>query len=187
MLFVGYLISNNRKSTTIKSYISAIRAVLRDDGETLNENMYLIASLTKACKFKNDTVGTRLPIRKYVLRMLVDNLHKIFLPQGQQPYLVTLYKALFMTAYFGLFRVRELTYTDSKHMLKAKDVHIGKKKKKMMFVLRTSKTHWHDQKPQVIKSSEKSSVTATTRPYTIHESRIQIRSMRRSSSKKYFN
>ena len=52
ILFVGYLIDKQLKSTTIRCYISAIKAVLREDGETLNENTYLLKSLTKACQLK---------------------------------------------------------------------------------------------------------------------------------------
>ena len=46
VLFVGYLIGGNRKSTTIKSYISAIKKVLREDGVILNQDEYLLRSLT---------------------------------------------------------------------------------------------------------------------------------------------
>ena len=56
VLFVGYLISGKRKSSTIKSYISAIRAILREDAVELSENKYLLTSLTKACKYKNNAV-----------------------------------------------------------------------------------------------------------------------------------
>ena len=49
VLFIRYLVSNNRKSATIKSYISAIRSVLADDGIILNEDKVLLTSITKAC------------------------------------------------------------------------------------------------------------------------------------------
>ena len=50
VLFVRFLIQQRRKSTTIRSYISAIKSVLRDDGEELNEDIFLLKSLTRACK-----------------------------------------------------------------------------------------------------------------------------------------
>ena len=50
VLFVAYLIENKRKSSTIRSYISAIRAVLANDGVTLNDDKVLLMSLTQACK-----------------------------------------------------------------------------------------------------------------------------------------
>ena len=68
VLFVGYLIENNRKSTTIRSYISAIKSVLQKDGVELNQDQFLLTSLTRACKLKNDRVQTKLPIRMRLLK-----------------------------------------------------------------------------------------------------------------------
>ena len=59
---------------------------------------------------------------------------------------------MFSTAYFGLLRVGEITL--SEHIIKAVDVHIGTNKKKMMFILHSSKTHSKGVKPQTIKISE---------------------------------
>ena len=146
VLFVGYLINMNRQSSTIKSYISAIKSVLRDDGEVINEDTYLLNSLTRACCLHKDHVHTRLPIRKSLLLLLVKNTSLLL---HDQPFLQILIKAMLVTAYYGLFRIREITY--SQHVLKAKDVRIGRNKGKMMFVLHTSKTHGLDAKPQIIK------------------------------------
>ena len=146
ILFVGYLISRKRKSTTIRSYISAIKSVLRDGGVTINENSYLLSSLTRACRFTNDQVRIRLPIQKGLLNLILIKLAVLF---PNQPYLLTMYRALLSTAYFGLFRVGELTSGD--HPISAKDVHIAENKNKLKFVLHTSKTHWMDVKPQIIK------------------------------------
>ena len=63
ILFIGHLIQRNLKSSTIKSYISAIKAVLKQDGIMLNENRCLITSLTRACKLRNDMVKARFPIK----------------------------------------------------------------------------------------------------------------------------
>ena len=156
VLFVGYLIDLQRKSSTIKSYVSAIKAVLWDNGQPIDENVSLLKALMRACRYQNDTVITRLPIRKCLLQMLLDKLPTIF--DAPQPYLCSMYKALFTTAYFGLFRVGELT--SSIHIVKAKDVHIGRNKDKWVFILHTSKTHWTDSKPQIIKITSTNSVSA---------------------------
>ena len=147
-LFAGYLIDQNKKSGTVKSYISGIKAILKEDGVTVNENRCLLASLTKACKLKNDLVRTRLPIQKNLLNLLIRSTFLFYMEKGQ-PFLAKLYTALFATAYYGMFRVGELTTGD--HPVKAVDVHIGENKDKMLFILRTSKTHWKDVKPQLIK------------------------------------
>ena len=146
ILFVGHLINNKRKSTTIKSYISAIKAVLASDGINLEEDKVLLKSLTRACKLENDTVRTRLPIQKSILDIMLKTLSITY---SQQPYLEKLYRAMFTSAYFGMMRVGELT--SSQHAVLAKDVHTGVNKKKLMFVLHSSKTHGKYSTPQMIK------------------------------------
>ena len=53
-----------------------------------------------------------------------------------------------MTAYYGLFRISELT--KEVHAVKVVDVHISLNKCKLMFMLRSSKTHGLYAKPQII-------------------------------------
>ena len=149
-LYVRFLIDKKKKSTTIESYISAIKAVLLLDGKELNEDRYLLNSLIKACKFKNDKVTTRLPIRKETLGIILKYTDTVF---NKQPYLKVLYRALFSMAYYGLFRIGELT--SGTHPVLAKDVHISINKNKMMFVLHSSKMHGKSMKPQVIKINAK--------------------------------
>ena len=146
VLFAGYLVNAGRKSGTIKSYISAIKSVLKDDGVEINENKFLLTSLTKACKFTNDSVRTRLPIQKGVLNLLLDECRLLF---ATQPYLDILYRALFVSAYYGMLRVGEMA--EGSHPIFARDVHIATNKKKILFILRTSKTHWTDSRPQKVK------------------------------------
>ena len=148
VLYAGYLADNQQKSATIKSYMSAIKSVLKDDGVEICEDRFLLTSITRACGYKNDRITTRLPIQKGILNILLNNLFQIF---QDQPYLLALYQALFITAYFGMFRVGELT--TGTHPVLAKDVHIADNKNKMMFVLHTSKTHWTNNNPQIIKIS----------------------------------
>ena len=146
-LYVGHLVHTRRKSNTIRSYISAIKAVLGYVGIKLKLDNALLTALTQACKLQNDVIQTKLPITKSVLHLLLNAMERTF--DSPQPYLVDLYKALFSTAYYRLFRIGELTA--SPHVVKATDVHVGTNKKKMMFVLHTSKTHGRGNKPQIIK------------------------------------
>ena len=145
-LFVAFLIDTKKKSSTIKSYISAIRAILKQHmGIKVCQDSVILASLIRACKLKNDVIQTRLPIRRGLLHILISSVEKLF----HHPYVITLSQALLATSYFGLFRVGEMTASD--HVVKACDVHVVTNKKKMMFVLHTSKTHTRASKPQIIK------------------------------------
>ena len=64
-----------------------------------------------------------------------------------QLYLPKLYRALFPSAYYGLLRVSELTA--GTHPILAVNAHIATDKNNFLFILRTSKTHWLDEKPQL--------------------------------------
>ena len=76
--------------------------------------------------------------------------------------------ALFATAYYGLFRIGEIT--DSQHAVKARDVHIGQNKRKLLFLLRTSKTHGENVEPQSIKiASTKKHNTESNRKVSSEE------------------
>ena len=55
-LFIGYKIENGIKSNTAKSYVSAIKKMLVDDGYPWDDQRVLLGSLTKACKIINDKV-----------------------------------------------------------------------------------------------------------------------------------
>ena len=109
VLFVGYLVNNDRKASTINIYISAIKTVLQEDGFKLNEDRFLLNSLTHACKYRNHKLNVKLPIHKELLHSLLREVDRKFLTYNNQPYLATLYKAIFSTAYYGLFRIGEIT------------------------------------------------------------------------------
>ena len=189
-LYMAFLVDNKRKSSTINSYVSAIKAVLFDDGEILNEDRLLLASLSNACKRNNDRIRTRLPICKNMLNLLISVLPEMF--GSEQPYLVTLYRALFATAYYGLFRVGELTI--SQHVVKVADVHIGINKKKLLFVLRSSKTHGLNVKPQMVKISSTANCNSTVQkdgmkhycPFVLLQDYITVRKGMKSKSEPFF-
>ena len=100
-LFIGYLVDQDKQSSTIKSYISAIRAVLRELGYKLSKDLYLVSALMKACKIHNDKVRIRFPIQKRCLQLIINQVDMIY---DKQPFLAKLYTALFTTAYYGMFR-----------------------------------------------------------------------------------
>ena len=86
-LFVGYLVNDGKKASTIKSYVSAIKAVLMEIKVELTTDMFLITSLTHACRLINDHVRTHLPILKGQLNMILKQAVIRF--QGQ-PFLTVL-------------------------------------------------------------------------------------------------
>ena len=146
LLFCGYLVDNGYQSCTIKSYVSAIKATLKEDSYNWDDSKFLLGSLTKACRLLNDKMRCRLPITVGLLEMLLFEIQRVF---EKQPYLEKLYKAIFILGYYGLMRIGELV--QGPHTMKAKDIYIGKNKNKILIFLYTSKTHGLESKPQQIK------------------------------------
>ena len=59
------------QSSTLKSYFSAIKFVLRQDGYVWDDAKMLLNSLVSSCKLVNDRVKVRLPIQKGLLELLL--------------------------------------------------------------------------------------------------------------------
>ena len=150
-LFGAYLVEGGIQSSTLKSYFSAIKHILKQDGYQWNDNKLLLNSLVRSCKLVNDTVKIRLPIQRGLLEMLLFEIGRHFNKTNPQPYLETMYKAMFCLGYYGMLRVGELTL--GPHTLKACNIHVGNNKDKILLVLYSSKTHGRESGPQKIKIS----------------------------------
>ena len=173
ILYVGFLIQKNRRSQTIKSYISAIRAILYNSGIVLSENRCLLASLTRACSLQNDAIRTKVPISKDLLNLLLETCWNHFQEQAQI-YLCHLFRAVFAASFYGMLRIGEVTSGD--HPIKAADVHIGENKNKLLFVLQTSKTHWKNARPQLVKITQlQVSKSRKVCPFQILKKFIEVR------------
>ena len=121
MLFIGYKIDQGMQSSSVKSYISAIKKMLVDDGYPWDDQKVLVASLTKACKLVNDRVRTQLPIQCSLLELILFEVQRVY---NNQFYLRLMYQALFAISYYGMMRVSEVTASD--HVIKAKNVQKAK-------------------------------------------------------------
>ena len=139
------------QSSTLRSYFSTIKHILKQDGYEWNDKKMLLNTLVKGCKLENDRVKIRLPIQKGLLEMLLFEVQRYYSERRTQLYLDSMYKAMFCLGYYGMLRVGEVTV--SPHNIKAKDVHVGNNKDKIQLVLYSSKTHGKESRPQKIKIS----------------------------------
>ena len=160
-LFGAYLTDAGIQSSTLKSNISAIKSILRQDGYIWDDNKILLCSLILGCKLQNDTIKTRLPIQRKLLELLLFEVIRCY-KNNPQPYLEKMYIALFSLGYYGLMRIGELT--SGTHPVKACNVHVGINKNKILLVLYSSKTHGKESNPQKIKitASRSRSVQSTS-------------------------
>ena len=151
--------------------------MLKLAGHEWNEGKIILTSLTRSCHMQNDTIYTRLPIKRALLEMILFELERVF--EGQF-YLECLFKALYSLAYYGLMQIGELTQTGgpANHTVKACDVHIGTNKNKILLMLYTSKTHGKESKLQQIKICDTNKYDPSTQnfcPFKILRTYINMR------------
>lgn len=147
-LFVAYMIMKRFQPNTIRSYISGIKYILNLINIKVDTNNFKFAGLVKAARYKNKKVKLRLPIKLRLLNRILDEVYKI--PNiRDQPYLIALYRAMFAAAYYGLFRVGEIT--KSKHVIKSRDAHLARNKNKVQFRLWTAKNLKRGEWPHDVK------------------------------------
>ena len=163
ILYCTYLVEKGTQSSTIKSYISAIKHVLRCDGYVWDQDQAMLTTITRSCRLINDTVRVRLPISRQLLDMILLEVKKAL---STQPYLRIMYTAVFVLAYYGLMRIGELTM--GTHPILTSDIHVGINKDKILMRLRTSKTHGKESSPQEIKieAAHRCKHTALFCPFT---------------------
>ena len=77
MLYIRYLVEQKRQTSTIHSYISALKEVLKDNKIKVNEDQYLLMSLTKACHLKNDRVKNQTSNPKIIIGILAPTIGQI--------------------------------------------------------------------------------------------------------------
>ena len=153
-LFGAYLVDKGNQSTTIKSYFSAIKCILKADGYEWDDSKVLLNILTRGCRLKNDTVKTRFPIQIRLLELLLFEVEREYggrNGKNPQPYLESMYKAIYILMYYGMLRVGEIAF--GPHVIKAANIHVGSNKNKILIILYSSKTHGKESKPQRVKIS----------------------------------
>lgn len=147
-LFTAYMIMKRFQPSTIRSYISGIKYILNLIDIKVDTNSFKFSALVKAARYKNKKLRLRLPIKLRLLNRILDEVKKI--PRVRdQPYLIALYRAMFVSAYYGLMRVGEIT--NSKHVVKSRDAHVARNKTKVQFRLWTAKNLKRGQWPDDIK------------------------------------
>ena len=167
-LYCTYLIQvKNLQSSTIKSYISAIKFTLKNDGYEWDDGKVLLNTLTKSCKLKNDKLKVRLPIQKGLLELI---LFKIQRKYNSQPYLEAMYISAYLLQYYGLMRIGEIT--ESNHSIKAVNVHEARRYNRLLIVLYSSKTHGPESAPQKIKILGNKTIEVQDNDYCISKYQI---------------
>ena len=132
-----------------------------------------------------------------MLGIILDKVDSLY-NKMNQPFLAILYRAIISTGYFGLLRIGEVSC--SNNVITARDVQIALNKKKIMFILRTSKTHGKESKPQLIKiiskdrvlqhSNHKTKITKENRktpcPYKLLRKYLKVHGPYKTENEQFF-
>lgn len=70
--------SDKKRPKTVRSYISALKTVLRKDGLGVSEDTYILNSLVHACKYQNDTVNQIAYQKAIVEQIAQTNRQQVF-------------------------------------------------------------------------------------------------------------
>ena len=70
-LFIGYLIENIMQSSSVKSYLPAIKKTLVDNGYKWNDARVQVATLTRPCRLINDRVMIRFGVHCGLLELIL--------------------------------------------------------------------------------------------------------------------
>ena len=115
-MFGVYLVDQGSQSSTLASYFSAIKSVLKIDGYKWNDDEVALGALISGYKLKNDSIKTRPPIHKCLLEAVLFEIERMFGESSNpQPYLELLYRAVFSTAYYSLMRIGKIALETTQH------------------------------------------------------------------------
>ena len=185
--FCTYLIDTKKlQSSTLKLYISAIKFSLKCEGHQWDDRKVWLDSLIRSCKLCNDHVHTRFLIHFKLFELMPFELSWSVVSHDQI-YLLTMYRALFATAYYGLMHIGEVT--DSNHVIKASNIYIGQNKNKIKIILYSSKTHDASTRPQEIRISASEASGRKEKffcPFQLNREYMRLRSHYKDSNKNYF-
>ena len=66
-LFCAFMVEKGVQSCTLKSYVSAIKSVLKDDSYEWDKNKVLLSSIMRGCRVINDRLQRHSPIKLSLL------------------------------------------------------------------------------------------------------------------------
>ena len=69
-LYGTYLVERGAQSSTLRSYMSALKHILKTDGFKIQEDKIMLGMLVRACKLENDRIYIRFPIKNWTARII---------------------------------------------------------------------------------------------------------------------
>ena len=109
LLFLSYLNLKGLAPSTTTTYISAIGYVHKVCNVNDPTSQFIVQKVLASINKEYGKSDSRLPITQFILARLLDSVDKVL----SSIYHATLLKAMFLIAFYGLFRVGEITIQSS--------------------------------------------------------------------------
>ena len=78
----------------------------------MDDNSLQLSAMLKAVIYIDSQPDVRLPIQLGMYQLILDQIEAIFTEgANQQPFLVTAYRAMATSAYYGLFRIGKIAWS----------------------------------------------------------------------------
>lgn len=154
VLFISYCFEWGCTPATTRTYVSGLSFYHKINGFHDPTDAFIITKLLEGCRRSRNTTDSRSPITLDILRKVLTSLTHCC----HSNYETELFYATYSLAYFGLFRVSELVYTDEnyKHRpLQLNDVVFIDDYQSVMITIRQSKTNQNGPPTVLIIPSEK--------------------------------
>ena len=140
VLFIAHCFESGLSPRSIKTYISGLNYFHKLNGWFDMCDNFLIKKLLEGCSRSRVTKDNRAPITKRILLALITELPKICYNEFE----TKLFTAIWVLAYFGLFRVSELVAPGNgtgDNQLRAGDVQVASDGRAVLIELHTFKTN----------------------------------------------
>ena len=105
LVYLTYLRIKGFAPATITTYVSAIGYIHKVNGLVDPTTQFIIQKTLSSINRLHATTDSRLPITQFILFRLLQSMDKII----SLPYHITLLQAMFAVAFYGLFRIGEIT------------------------------------------------------------------------------
>lgn len=136
-LFMAFCFEKGHSPNTISTYIAGINYFHKLNGFYDITNIFVIQKLLEGCRRGRPCRDIRAPLTMQILISVYNTLPGVC----YNNYECKLFSALFVLAYFGLFRVSELVSSLSDDMLSLSDLSFVDNKKYIIIQLRRYKTN----------------------------------------------
>ena len=139
VLFVAYCFEKGLAPSTIHTYVAGVNHFHKLAGGSDLKEVFMIKKLLEGCLRLRKKKDTRLPISIKILM----NVSAILPSVCYDEFEVKMFRAAFLLAYFGLFRVSEIVASSNlavNRSISWRDVSMGHENKHLVIILRISKT-----------------------------------------------